>query len=405
MLVFLPSLTNGGAERQGALLARRLQAYGYKVSVWGFPSVTGSAPLEAWLDRAGIAHAQLARWPRFTLDFGDWRSPLRTLLVRHRVWPQQVHAFASLLPEARFDVVIPFTFWPSLVAAVMSARFGASKTVWNHRGGFDNAGIQYSSFLIAQISAARPVFVANSSGGAEFLRHTFALAQDQVRVIRNAFVAERPDCSPAAETSRDTRSAIRLIHVANHYPEKDIATLLEATRFLMNKGVKFRLDVVGDFLRSSDREEVEAAIARLGLEGLVSLHHGIDRARADAMIARADIGLLSSRSEGMPNSVMECMYHRLPIVATDIPGVREVVGDANSTWLFRVGDAEGLARRIVALARAPDLRARIGEANRTRIVTRFSEEAVMPAWLDLLTESTRSSGVEDSCRLSTHTIE
>jgi glycosyltransferase involved in cell wall biosynthesis len=86
----------------------------------------------------------------------------------------------------------------------------------------------------------------------------------------------------------------------------------------------------------------------------------------------------------MPNSVMEYMYRGLPVVATDIPGVREVVGSDNARWLFPVGDAASLQALVTRLARDRDLRRALGAANRRRIISEFDVGKIMRQWTALL---------------------
>jgi glycosyltransferase involved in cell wall biosynthesis len=83
------------------------------------------------------------------------------------------------------------------------------------------------------------------------------------------------------------------------------------------------------------------------------------------LLRAVDIGVFSSRSEGCPNGVLECMAAGLAVVATDIEGVREVMG--SSEFLAPVGDAEAMARAILKLAADPAVCARIGAANKKRI--------------------------------------
>jgi glycosyltransferase involved in cell wall biosynthesis len=115
------------------------------------------------------------------------------------------------------------------------------------------------------------------------------------------------------------------------------------------------------------------------------VHHGsIGRQEVFQLLLHSDIGLLSSKSEGQPNSVMEYMYIGLPVVATNIPGIREVVGEENEQWLFEVGDAEGLAGLITRLKENPVLRAELGLRNRRRIIEQFGPERVLPRWAELV---------------------
>jgi glycosyltransferase involved in cell wall biosynthesis len=84
------------------------------------------------------------------------------------------------------------------------------------------------------------------------------------------------------------------------------------------------------------------------------------------LLTAVDIGVFSSRSEGCPNGVLECMAAGLAIAATDIEGVREVVG--SSELLAPVGDADALSHTILKLASDPVLCMTFGAQNRKRII-------------------------------------
>jgi len=380
VLVFLPCLTYGGAEKQGALLARHLQSEGHKVEVWGFPIWGTDAALKRDLDRWGIVSRELARWPKF-----DWAPAaagfsFHRLFRKRRAWPEQVAAFEASLPRIEFDIVVPFTFWPCLAATMVQRQLGARKVLWNHRGGFYYEGLSYSPFLVNEILQRQPAFVANSTAGGEFLRHVFSLQADQVRVIRNAFAPEAADAERQPGESAQETGLLTLLHLANLWPYKDLETVLEAVRQLRAGGTRCMLHVAGRFMDRKQRKALMKSVASLNIEECVRFHGAADRPAVRRLLAAADIGLLSSRSEGMSNSVMEYMHAGLPVVATDIPGVSEVVGDENRMWLFPVGDAAALRDRILRLAPDAALRRTLGEANRRRIAEEFSVEKIMRQW-------------------------
>lgn len=383
-LIFLPCFTHGGAEKQGALLARYLQSSGYEVEVWGFPSPTSGAPLKRQLDCWKIAHRELPHWPSLDWSFSRDRLSIRRFYRQYLTWPRQIALFESRLPPITFDVVVPFTFWPCLAASLMQRNLMARKVVWNHRGGFDDAGISYTPFLVEQVLRQRPVFVANSTAGGQFLQHAFSVEADQVHIIHNAHVPEEGEDEPGIDANRPDHAVINLLHLANIFPEKDIETLLDAIRSLKSSGVKCLLHLVGSFLDEKYKNTIEKKVAALDILDYMRFHGNVDRGGVHLLLREADIGLLSSRSEGMPNSVMEYMYRGLPVVATDIPGVREVVGNENAQWLFPVGDASSLQRLITRLARNSALRRKLGIANRQRIINEFDVNKIMPQWLKLL---------------------
>ncbi|MCA1578029.1 MAG: glycosyltransferase family 4 protein [Acidobacteria bacterium] len=89
------------------------------------------------------------------------------------------------------------------------------------------------------------------------------------------------------------------------------------------------------------------------------------------LLNAVDVSVFSSRSEGCPNAVLESMAAGLPVVGTNIEGIREVVGVAGTQFLTRVEDAEALSEVLIKLAKDPVLRARVGAENRDRIREKY----------------------------------
>jgi glycosyltransferase involved in cell wall biosynthesis len=99
--------------------------------------------------------------------------------------------------------------------------------------------------------------------------------------------------------------------------------------------------------------------------------------------ARAHIAVLPSLHEGVPLSLLEAAACGRPMVATDVPGCRDIVCDGETGLLVPVNDAPALAAAIDTLAKAPELRARLGAAARRLAVERFSAGAIGQQTVDL----------------------
>ena len=383
ILVFLPCLTLGGAERQGLLVARYLLDQGHDVEVWGFPSPGGRATLLPELRSHGLRHRELPSWPRLDWWFSQ-SGPSFAYFRGYCGWLKRRLAFTGKVPRRKFEVIIPFTFWPSLIGCLMRERLGAKRAFWNHRGGYDDAGMLYSPFLTKRVLSHRPQFLANSRAGGKFLEDTFGLSSAQVTIMPNAYAADLEGSKSESAPTNSPSSELSLIQVANLYPEKDWDTLLRSLQILNARGAVCRLHLCGEFPSASDRPKFFARVRELGIEHCIVHHGSIGRQEVFQLLLHSDIGLLSSKSEGQPNSVMEYMYIGLPVVATNIPGIREVVGEENEQWLFEVGDAEGLAGLITRLKENPVLRAELGLRNRRRIIEQFGPERVLPRWAELV---------------------
>jgi glycosyltransferase involved in cell wall biosynthesis len=106
--------------------------------------------------------------------------------------------------------------------------------------------------------------------------------------------------------------------------------------------------------------------------------------------ARAHIAVLPSLHEGVPLSLLEAAACGRPMVATDVPGCRDIVRHGETGLLVPVNDAPALAEAIDRLAKAPELRARLGAAARRLAVARFSAGAIGQQTVDLYRSLVRS---------------
>jgi glycosyltransferase involved in cell wall biosynthesis len=156
----------------------------------------------------------------------------------------------------------------------------------------------------------------------------------------------------------------RIVMVARFAGQKDHMTLVRATAKIPDP---YTLTFVGD---GPTRSEVEREAGILGISSRVEFV-GV-RTDTDAILARSDIFALSTRWEGFPLTIIEAMRAGLPVIATDVDGVREAVLDGMTGFLTQKGDLEQLRARLLDLIRDPALRAGIGASGRTRYEANFT---------------------------------
>ena len=148
--------------------------------------------------------------------------------------------------------------------------------------------------------------------------------------------------------------------------QKDHATLLRAFARVREAHPDVRLAILG----SGPLEADTRALARsLGLEDAVALP---GRTEIRDWLERADVLVHTSRWEGFGIVLLEAMLAGLPIVATAVSAVPEVVVDGETGALVAAGDVDGVARELGALLGDADRRTRLGEAGRQRARTEFS---------------------------------
>jgi glycosyltransferase involved in cell wall biosynthesis len=179
-----------------------------------------------------------------------------------------------------------------------------------------------------------------------------------------------------APRARHERGRPTLISVGRLKAPKDTATLLRALAVLPADG--FQALIVGD---GPDRPALEKLLRQLGLDGRVRLEG--QRHDVRELLAGADVFVLSSRSEGLPVSVLEAMAAELPVVASDVGGVSELVVDGKTGVLVRPGDHDELARALVDLIGDADRRRLLGHSGRERAEQLFDLEAFRRAHLEL----------------------
>ena len=119
---------------------------------------------------------------------------------------------------------------------------------------------------------------------------------------------------------------------------------------------------------------VRAEVDRLGLADSVRFM-GYRDDIPDLLVA-SDASVLTSLYEGVPRALMESMVVGLPIVATNVPGTRELVVDDQTGFLVPFGDFDALADRMQLLRTSPELAAALGRAGRERIQAHFDERQV-----------------------------
>jgi len=167
-----------------------------------------------------------------------------------------------------------------------------------------------------------------------------------------------------------------LLMVARFAPQKDHDTLFRALAELMD--LEWSLDLVGT---GPDMDVTEARAKDLGLNSRIRWL-GM-REDVPELIARSQIYLLISNWEGFPRSILEAMRAGLPVVATDVGGVREAVLDGDTGSLVPRGNEKVLATRLRALVSDPELRARKGAAARRHYEAHFTFDRLVKETLAL----------------------
>ena len=184
---------------------------------------------------------------------------------------------------------------------------------------------------------------------------------DRSWLIRNGARAIQVE----GETQQRGGKPVRLLHVGRLERAKNQRLLIEAVSMIERD---FSLTIVGS---GQLRPGLDESVDRHGLADRITF---AESSQVDPYFADADIFVLSSDYEGLPLVILEAMSAGLPVVATDVGGVGEVVSDGISGFLVNRGDARGLSEKLTRLIDDEDLRREFGQNGQRIYRDQFTEE-------------------------------
>lgn len=215
------------------------------------------------------------------------------------------------------------------------------------------------------LRAADRVIVMSARQQSEFGRYAH-----HVQVIHNAIVPlARSSAEAAGVVERKLRGlpAPRIGVVGRLSPEKGVDLFIAACERLARDGLVFSGVIAGD---GPERDALALGVENAGLANRIVLLGHVSA--ADALYEALDLLVIPSRSEGLPNVLLEALAADLPVVATSVGAIPEVLDQPGAGRLVEPGSAEELARAIRAAMDEGD--GARGRSARARIMERFSME-------------------------------
>jgi glycosyltransferase involved in cell wall biosynthesis len=200
------------------------------------------------------------------------------------------------------------------------------------------------------------------------------------RLIRGSGV----DCVRFSGIARVHNGEPRVLLAARMLWDKGIGEFVEAARMLRAQGYRLRFQLAGNPDPGNPAAIPSGALRDWANEGIVEWLGHVDD--MPALYAGVDIVVLPSYREGLPKSLIEAAACGLPLVATDVPGCREVITDGEDGLLVPVRDATALAAAIARLATDPEFAARLGLAAKKKAYAEFDERIVIERTLAVYRE-------------------
>ncbi|MDX1736860.1 MAG: glycosyltransferase family 4 protein, partial [Alphaproteobacteria bacterium] len=288
---------------------------------------------------------------------------------------------------------------PDLVhhVAMKPVLYGSLAALTSHKPAVVNAMIGLGYLFIAQSLKAkilRPIVkqllrMLNNRKGTRLLlqnrddqktfTHQVGVSPEQTRIIRGSGV-DVEKFSPTPEPAVSDSDPIKAKCLARMLKDKGLLELIDAARILKARKVNMEIQLVGpvdDNPASLSQEQLD----KWQDEGIVKvLGPRKDIAELNRL---SHIAVLPSYREGLPKSLLEAAACGRPLVATNVPGCREICVDGQSGILVPVKTSEPLADALQKLAENAELRQELGKNARKLVENQFSERMVKTAIVEL----------------------
>jgi colanic acid/amylovoran biosynthesis glycosyltransferase len=235
--------------------------------------------------------------------------------------------------------------------------------------------------LPEKLRAAKAVHTNNKANIA-YLADLVPEARDKIRQIYNSLTL-----TDRTEAHVHMEPPYRLLAVGRFCRTKGFDVLIDACAILARRGFPFQLTLVGAGL-PWPTAVIRRRIRAHGLRSRVFLPGFVSHDRMGELYAAADIFVMpsvihaSGDRDGIPNVIMEALSHRLPVVATDVSGIPEVIEDGVTGRLVPQRNPEALAEAIMALAADRDRTLALAKAGQQRVRVMFDPVANTRAILD-----------------------
>ena len=342
-----------GAELQAERLAIRLAQRGHEMQVFTELRVPGSLPEE---DMQGVRVHRVDFKMAYRILAGV-ESTFRYLAKAQKSYDiLHVH---QVFGHAVVSIVVARVFKKRCIVKVACAGSYGDLNVFSKFPGFKGA--------LSIMKQADCIIAISSDVEKELLEWGFS--HGQIRRIPNGvdieyFKREQPF---------PERDPVRFVLIGRRTPQKGIDIALQAARILMNDGLnkKFEIKFYG-----SDHSEYDFRhmAEELGVTPLVEFLPHQDAIRD--ILHHAHSLILPSRGEGMPNVLLEAMSFKLPVIASRVSGVVDIIEDNMDGILIPSEDSHALASAMKRIIMESDLAARLGRQARKKVASEFSLESM-----------------------------
>ena len=288
----------------------------------------------------------------------------------------------QLLRREKSDVIETFTHDSNILALPIAWLARVPVRIATHHGVIEGAPRWRERLNAWMVNSNIAHVLVTVSEKTRRLALAEGVKAERISVIQNGIAPMLFEGEHRLEVRRDAGIGADdpfLLAVGRLVPVKAHEVLISAMSAVLKEFPNAKLGICGDGVL---RPNLEAQIKLLDLESAVKLFG--EQGNVAKFLFSADVFVLPSRSEGLPMALLEAMSAGLPVVATGLDGVAEVVLEGEHGLFAPIDDSDALANVILQLLRDPSMRARMGTAARRRVDEMYSIDRTGEQYLTLM---------------------
>ena len=362
IILISPFFSLGGAETQVYQISKGFQEGGHNVIVLAFSKKSGL--LEQKLNKIGIKTGYIP----YELELAH-QSGFRKITTLLNV--------ILYLRKLKPDYLFPFTYYPNIVCSAVWRFTGAKKCYWNQRG------LEHNTFLFLErlASLMKPSYLANSNACADYIKDRHKISE--IEVIRNGINKIKIKNNRSFwETKINKQEGEKVFTmVANFFPEKNHEYLLRNWKefYSSNLDGKYKLVLTGYPPRKEILWYLKSLVLDLNIENVVFLQSSND---IQGLLSISDFTILTSKSEGCSNFVLESLVNQIPIILSDIPANKEIF-NFNYKYFFSIKNEFDLANKLKEILSDVDLKS-LTDNNLKMVENRFNFSLLKKNYLKIV---------------------
>jgi len=278
------------------------------------------------------------------------------------LFPKAVYTARQLKLEGVDHIHAHYATHPALLAWIAHKLTGITYSITIHSHDI------YDCHVMLEPKLKDALFIATISNyNVEYMTNLLGpWVREKCRIVRCGI-----DSSKFIVSQKEQGNIFDIIQIGTLHWKKDQITLIKTMAELRDRDIPFQLTIIGE---GEERANLEAEIKKQKMEGVVKLAGAKTQAEVAHLLPKANCYIQSSVSEGIPVAIMEALACELPVVATNITGIPELVIHEKTGLLAEPGNIKSLADALQAIYLNPFQAKEMGKQGRAWVIEEFDLE-------------------------------